>query len=174
MTLFLPSVVVKHKNSINKKVLLHESVRGVPPVPYPVHGMSCWGRGVPLSCSWPVGEGTPVLVLARGVPQSAPDLGPDLGTSPQSPAPGQDQDRGTPSLPQRGPGTRVWEGTWDLRLWYPPERTREQKLRRDLGPKAGTCENITSRHNIMYVGGNKVLFPWLKCKKGTLLLPMAV
>ena len=35
---------------LNKKVLLREKARGVPPAPYPVHGMSCaggmgWGGG---------------------------------------------------------------------------------------------------------------------------------
>ena len=54
--------------------------------------------------------------------------------------------------PRKGPGTRGWEGTWDQKLGYPPERTWDQRLGGDLGPEAEVppyvnrpCENITSR-----------------------------
>ena len=76
---------------------------------YPCPGPS-WG--VPLSWSWPGGGGTSILE-------------PDLTTPPPpcpQPGPGQ-------WYPQKGPGTRGWEGTWDQTLGYP---------RKYMGPEMGT------------------------------------
>ena len=145
---------------VNKKVLLRENERGIPPVLYPVHGMSCWRERVSLSGSWLGGEGgTPILVLAGVGEEGTLALRPDWGTSTQPgpgdgylpppplpslspPLPGQDQNIGTP----------------------PPERTWDQRPGTS-GPgyplpspdwQTHTCENSNFPHPSDAGGNNKL------------------
>ena len=86
-------------------VLVGGSGKGVPLSWSSLGVLLSWfymGGGVPLSWSWPGGGGTSIL---------GPDLSTPPPTCPQL-GPGQ-------RYPQKGPGTRGWEGTWDQTLGYP-------------------------------------------------------
>ena len=63
-----------------KKVLLHENTKGIPPVPYPVHGLSCR-----VKRQWVLAEGYPCPGSDQGEGVCIPVLGPDWGTPPLSP-----------------------------------------------------------------------------------------
>ena len=88
------------------------------------------GKGYPCPRTW-LGYPLPLARTRTGVPlPPGKDLG--LETSEQG------------YLPQRGPGTRGWEGTWDQRQGYPPPPPP---------PRTDTCENITFRRTT-YAGIN--------------------
>ena len=106
----------------SKKVLLRENARGMLTAAYHVHGLSYW---------WGGGE----------VLESQPGGG--------YPSPSQ----GVPSPGQGMRYPRLWEGgvTPDLtgvplvRTGVPPERTWDQRLGKNLGPKAGVPPVWTDR-----------------------------
>ena len=139
-------------NILNKKVLLHESARGIPPAPCPFRDMGGGGvgdrEGVPVSWSWLRGGGDTLSWSWLGW-GGTPALGPDWGTpqkGPQGsevrgyPSPGKDlepETRGTPP-PRKGPVTRDqwaglslsllvnWQTKWkqDLLSYFPRGRSK--------------------------------------------------
>ena len=128
--------------------------RGVPPAAYR-HSLSCLGEADPLSfpgdTSLLSGRGVAPCPVQGGIP--CPTRGTLCPTWRVSPAltwhvlpPGQDQRPDLGPEARKGPETRGWGTSWagpGTGLWTgsgtglgcTPERTRDQRLGRDLGPE---------------------------------------